>query len=196
MINAYLIEEGKITSVAVFNSEEEVFDEFTLIDPSLGASVGDYYIDGEVIKDRGEAYGFVEDTYQITDEGLSLLKSGKAEQLKQERKTLELEDINGISVGKQSHRDDIDKYAVLLSQYENASEEDREFYSSMVNSDGSINWTLSDDTVRAVTKEELQQVSLTFLIRKGTLMKQYQEALASLYDVEVTTEEQIENITL
>ena len=138
-----------------------------------------------------EIASYVSDNKNLTD-----IISMKSMELKAQRIRLELSPINGISVEKTSHREDIEKYANVLALYSASSEEDRAQYTGMLNTDGSINWTLADDTVRAVTEAELRQTLLTFLIRKATLMKKYQDALARLNASGVKTASQINAITL
>ena len=124
------------------------------------------------------------------------LKQERLSSLKEQRELLELAPINGISVEKDSHRSDIKEYAALLKQYAEASEEERQQFSQMLNPDGSINWTLADDSTRPVTAEELEQTYQYFFIRKATLMRSYQTALAQLASEDVKTAAQINDITL
>ena len=132
----------------------------------------------------------------ITSEITTDLKKERTNELKAQRVALELSPINGISVEKDSHRTDIKEYAALLQQYTQASEEERQQFSQMLNPDGSINWTLDDDTTRPVTAEELEQTYQYFFIRKATLMRSYQTALAQLASESVETAAQINAITL
>ena len=132
----------------------------------------------------------------ITSEITADLKKERTNELKAQRIVLELSPINGISVETNSHRSDIKEYAALLQQYTQASEEERQQFSQMLNPDGSINWTLADDTTRPVTAEELEGTYQKFFIRKATLMRSYQTALAQLDSEEVKTAAQINAITL
>lgn len=138
------------------------------------------------------AWSLLDITSEITVE----LKEARINELKAQRIALELSPINGISVEKDSHRSDIKEYAALLKQYAQASEEERQQFNQMLKPDGSINWTLANDTTRPVTAEELEQTYQYFFIRKATLMRSYQTALAQLASEDVKTAAQINAITL
>jgi hypothetical protein len=132
----------------------------------------------------------------ISSEVMTDLKAARLLQLKADRESLQFNPINGISVSKESHRSDLKEYAALLKKFESATEEERVQYSGLINEDGSINWTLADDTVRPVTAQELENTYQYFFIRKGVLMGAYQSAIKQLYEQSVQTVEQINAITL
>lgn len=132
----------------------------------------------------------------ISSEVMADQKAARLNQLKGDREALQLSPINGISVGKESHRSDLKEYSALLRKFESATEEERAQYSGMINEDGSIYWTLADDTVRPVTAQELEDAYQYFFIRKGVLMGAYQSAIKKLNDESVQTAEQINAISL
>ncbi len=118
---------------------------------------------------------------------------------KAQRQALEIMPINGIAVAKDSHRADVEKFAESLELYPTLSEEEQAEYADLINEDGTVNWTLDDDTSRAVSAEELRATIRQFWLRKARLMKVYQVALKELDDIDcfdVNAIDQIESVTL
>lgn len=97
-------------------------------------------------------------TYQVAPKPLSQAKEEKRESFKEKRDSMIAEDINNFQIGRQQDRENIqgaiDKWDIL------AEGESR-------------HWIMADNSVRAVTKQELIDVSNAYAIRQNNVFGQY-----------------------
>lgn len=163
-----------------------------------------YLYDGVYHTDTSTQYladlGAVEDEISAIQnfaaQHLEKIRNQKAVTLKRDRHAAELAPINGISVEKESHRTDVKEYSDLIEQYRALDESEQSNYSGMINADGTIDWLLADETVRAVTAAELRDAYQYFFVRKGVLMLRYQSAMSLLFSKATDSIEKINEIKL
>ena len=97
-------------------------------------------------------------TYQVAPKPLSQAKEEKRESLKKERDSMIAEDINNFQMGRQQARANIpgsiDKWDILIEGE-------------------SRHWIMADNSVKAVTKQELIDVSNAYAIRQNNVFGQY-----------------------
>lgn len=134
-----------------------------------------------------ESDGLVVVNYECRIDDLATAKEVRRVQLRNQRDELVNHPINGIGVDKQSYREDIKEYAALLGAYADLPEEDKVAYSDIINDDGTIDWILADNTVRAVSADELNATHQQYFLRRGAAMTKYKAAVTALYNPDLTT---------
>ena len=97
-------------------------------------------------------------TYQVAPKPLSQAKEEKRESLKKERDSMIAEDINNFQMGRQQDRENIQG---AIDKWEILTEGD------------SRHWIMADNSVKAVTKQELIDVSNAYAIRQNNVFGQY-----------------------